>query len=87
MPENTLSDAIFAEYDDASKEYRIDVIWYHLNQIQSPIGNNFPFNLLWNPEIGYLKIDAYLLNLVPHDFWRQIATLFFFYKSQIETCY
>ena len=47
FPENTLSDVIFAEYDDGSEEYRMDVIWYHLNQIKSPIGNNFSFNLLF----------------------------------------
>ena len=32
-----------------------------------------------------LKTDAYLLNLVSHDFWRQIITLFSC-KSQIGTC-
>ena len=32
-----------------------------------------------------LKTDVYLLNLVSHDFWRQIITLFSC-KSQIGTC-
>ena len=32
--------------------------------------------LLLNPQGGHLKIDAYLLNPVSNDFWRQIVTLF-----------
>ena len=48
LPENTFLDAIFAEFDDSSKEYRrMDMIWYHLNQIKSLIGNNFSLNLLF----------------------------------------
>ena len=39
-----------------------------------------------NPQSGYLRIDANLLNLVSHDFWRQIAALLSAYKSLIETC-
>ena len=39
------------------------------------------FTHLLNPQSRCLKIDAYLLNLVSHDFWRQIATLFSFDKS------
>ena len=59
FPENTLSDTIFAEYDDGSKEYRMDVIWYHLNQIKSPIGNNFSFNLLFH--------FASIVLMIPHS--------------------
>ena len=33
-------------------------------------------SFLLNPQNEHLKIDAYLLNLVSHDFWRQIVTLF-----------
>ena len=36
---------------------------------------------LLNPQGGYHKIDAYLLNPVSHDFWRQIVTLFSSCKS------
>ena len=36
---------------------------------------------LLNPQGGYLKIDAYLLNSVSHDFWSQIVTLFSSCKS------
>ena len=36
---------------------------------------------LLKPQGGYLKIDAYLLNRVSHDFWRQIVTLFSSCKS------
>ena len=57
LQENTLSDAIFAEYDDGSKEYRMDVIWYHLNQIKSPIGNKFSFNLLFRVASIVLMIS------------------------------
>ena len=34
-----------------------------------------------NPQSRYLKIDVYLLNLMSHDFWRQIVILFSSYKS------
>lgn len=56
LPENTLSDAIFAEYDDGCKEYRMDVIWHHLNQIKSPIGHNFSFDFLFRVAIIVLVI-------------------------------
>ena len=59
FPGNTLSDVIFAEYDDGSKEYRMDVIWYHLNQIKRPIGNNFSFNLLF-------RVVSIIL-MIPHS--------------------
>ena len=36
---------------------------------------------LLDPQNGYFKIDAYLLNLVSSDFWRQSVTPFSSYKS------
>ena len=42
-----LEEAIICEYDDGSKDYRIDTIWYMLNNLKSPFGNNSRFHLLF----------------------------------------
>lgn len=59
LPENTFSDAIFAQYNDGSKEYRMDVIWYPLNQIESPIEKDFSYKLLFRV--------ASILWMIPHS--------------------
>ena len=59
-------------------------------QEEKILGMTFPYNFvkvdtsanawgraIWlNRQSGYRKIDTYLLNLVSHDVWRQIATPF-----------
>ena len=35
------------EVDDGSKEYRIDTLWYHIQQLRSLAGNNQRFELLF----------------------------------------
>ena len=62
----TLSDAIFAEYDHGCKEYRMDVIWHHLNQIKSPIGHNFSFDFLFRVASIVLVIPHSVLQV---PFW------------------
>ena len=49
------------EVDDGSKEYRIDTLWYHIQQLRSLAGNNQRFELLF-------KV-AKLLLITPHKCW------------------
>ena len=42
-----LTEAICREYDDGSKEYRMDVIWYLLQKLTSGIGNDYGFKNLF----------------------------------------
>ena len=46
LPDDALTDALIAEGED-SDEYRMDIIWYHLYQMKSPVGNNFRFHNLF----------------------------------------
>ena len=39
--------AIVREYDYGSKEYRINTLWYHIQRLQSLVGNNQRFELLF----------------------------------------
>ena len=41
-------EAVVREFDDESKEYRIDTIWYHLQNMRSSVGNNNRFQLLFH---------------------------------------
>ena len=52
-------DAIVREYDDGSKEYRIDTFWYHIQRLRSLVGNKQRFELL-------LKV-AKLILITPHS--------------------
>ena len=58
-----LADAIIKEFEDedskTQNEYRMDVLWYHLQSIKSPIGNNKSFNFLF--EIVQVVL------LIPHS--------------------
>ena len=54
-----LSDAILTTYDDGSIEYRMDTIWYILQEIKSPVGNNYRFRTLF--EIAKLVL------ITPHS--------------------
>lgn len=47
LPRDTLDDATLHRLEDGTVEYRIDVIWYHLRQLRSSIGNNLRFHLLF----------------------------------------
>ena len=47
LPKNALTDAVIKENKN-SDEYRIDIIWYYLHQMRSPIASNFQFQLLFN---------------------------------------
>ena len=40
-------DAIVTEYNDGSKEYRIDTLWYHIQRLRSLVGNSQRFELLF----------------------------------------
>ena len=42
-----LEEAIICEYDDGSKNYCFNAIWYMLNNHISPVGNNSRFHLLF----------------------------------------
>ena len=42
-----LDEALLCSYDDGTNEYRMDVIWYMLQNLKSPIGNNYKFRLLF----------------------------------------
>ena len=43
------------EVDDGSKEYRIDTLWYHIQQLRSLAGNNQRFELLFKVAKLILK--------------------------------
>ena len=42
-----LDEAIIEEHEDGTKEYRIDVIWYELQNLKSPIGSTYRFGKLF----------------------------------------
>ena len=50
LPNGALADAIIKEFEDedgkTQNEYRMNVIWYHLQSMKSPIRNNKRFNIL-----------------------------------------
>ena len=54
-----LEEAIISEYDDGSKDYRMDAIWYMLNNLKSLVGNNSRFHLLFQV--------AKLILITPHS--------------------
>ena len=62
LPNEALADAIIREFEDEDSKtqngYKMDVLWYHLQSIKSPIGNNKSFNILF--EISWIVF------LIPH---------------------
>jgi len=54
-----LDEAIIEEHEDGTKEYRIDVIWYELQNPKSPIGSNYRF--------GKLFKVAKIIIITPHS--------------------
>ena len=47
LPSAAWEDATVKEFDDGSKEYRIDTLWYHIQQLRSLARNNQRFELLF----------------------------------------
>ena len=47
LPGDALSDTVIQENKN-SDEYRIDIIWYYLYQMKSPVANNYRFRILLN---------------------------------------
>ena len=51
LPNGALADAIIKEFGDedgkTKNEYRMDVLWYHLQSVKYPIRNNNRFNILF----------------------------------------
>ena len=56
---NALTDVMLHEFHDGNVEYRMDVIWYNLRQMRSPIGNGYRFHLLFRV--------ACVVVLIPHS--------------------
>ena len=54
-----LEEATISEYHDGSKDYRMDTIWYMLNNLKSLVGNNSNFHLLFQM--------ATLILIMPHS--------------------
>ena len=51
--------AIVREYDDGWKEYRINTLWYHIQQLRSLVGNKQRFELMFRV--------AKLILVTPHS--------------------
>ena len=54
-----LEEAIISEYNDGSKDYRMDTIWYMLYNLKSLVGNDSRFHLLFQV--------AKLILITPHS--------------------
>ena len=59
LPSNALNDATISTYDDGSVEYRMDTIWYYLQEMRSVVGNEYRFRLLFR--------CALMVLLTPHS--------------------
>ena len=57
--EINLEEAIISEYNDGSKDYRMDIIWYTWNNLKSLVGYNSRFHLLFQV--------AKLIFITPHS--------------------
>ena len=57
--ELNLDKAFLCSYDDGTNEYCMDVIWYMLQNLKSPIWNNYRFRLLF-------KVARIVL-IIPHS--------------------
>ena len=53
-----LDEVVVCNYQDRSKEHRTDTIWYHLQLLKFPVGNNSRFKTLF-------KVTRIVL-LAPH---------------------
>ena len=54
-----LEETTISEYDDGSKDYRMDTVWYVFYNLKPPVGNNSLFNLLFQV--------AKLILIMPHS--------------------
>ena len=63
LPNGALADAIIKEFEDedgkTQNDYRMDVLWYHIQSMKRPIGNNKRFNILF--EVAQIVL------LIPHS--------------------
>ena len=49
LPDTALTDVLIKSFEnEGDDEYRMDVIWYHLYQMTSPIGSSFRFRNLFD---------------------------------------
>ena len=69
--EHSLADAIIKEFEDedgkTKNEYRMVVLWYHLQSLKSPIGNNKKFNILFEVAQIVLMI-LHFIDAIEHLF-------------------
>ena len=48
LPNETHEEAFLSEtIDGHKKDYRVDMTWYYLQKMQSPVGSNYRFKLLF----------------------------------------
>ena len=63
LPKEALTDSIIKEFEnddgEAKIEYRINILWYHLQSMKSLIGNNKKFYMLF--EVARIVL------LIPHS--------------------
>ena len=63
LPNRALTIATIKELEDedgkTQNKYRMDILWYHLQSMESPIGNNKRFNILF--EVARIVL------LIPHS--------------------
>ena len=63
LPNGALADAIIKEFKDedgkTQNDHTMDVLWYHLQSMKRPIGNNKRFNILF--EVARIVL------LIPHS--------------------
>ena len=60
LPKETYEEALLLGTSDGhNKEYRLDVIWYYLRKMRSPVGPNYRFKLL-------LEVSRIVLT-IPHS--------------------
>ena len=63
LPNGALAGAIIWEFEDedgkTQNDYKMDVLWYHLQSMKRPVGNNKRFNILFGV--------AQIVLLIPHS--------------------
>lgn len=59
VPSDTLKDAVISEYEDDTKEYRMNTIWYHFQSMKSIIWNHDGFSLLFQCTLVVLLISLF----------------------------
>ena len=59
MEEVTIEDAVINDNDNRESEYRMDTIWYNIQNLKSCVGENYRFNILF-------KV-AHIALITPHS--------------------